>query len=126
MPTRRIAVTGISTIWGAALAQRLELDPEVEYVAGIDTKPPPIELARTEYLEADLRNPALSRLLPSTAVDTVVHCGILWYPDAGRPPNALHEINVIGTLQLLAACERTKTLERVIVRGSASGAPLAV
>jgi UDP-glucose 4-epimerase len=117
---RRIAITGISTIWGAALAQRLERDPEIEHLVGIDSKPPPIELARTEYREADLRDPTLSRLLPSTAVDTVVHCGILWYPEAGRPAKALHEINVIGTLQLLAACERTRTLERVIVRGSAA------
>ena len=35
---------------------------------------------------------------------------ILWYPEPGRPARALHEINVIGTLQLLAACERTETL----------------
>ncbi|MQA73866.1 MAG: NAD-dependent epimerase/dehydratase family protein [Solirubrobacterales bacterium] len=119
-PGRRIAITGISTIWGAALARRLERDPEVEYLAGIDSRPPAIELARTEYIEADLRNPATSRLLPSTRVDTVVHCGILWYPEPGRPPKALHEINVIGTLQLLAACERTETLETVVVRGSAA------
>ena len=33
---------------------------------------------------------------------------------------SLHEINVIGTLQLLAACERTETLRTVIVRGSAA------
>jgi UDP-glucose 4-epimerase len=32
----------------------------------------------------------------------------------------LHEINVIGTLQLLAACERTETLRHVVVRGSAA------
>ena len=50
----------------------------------------------------------------------MVHCGILWYPEPGKPARALHDINVIGTLQLLAACERTPTLERVIVRGSAA------
>ena len=49
-----------------------------------------------------------------------MHCGILWYPEPGRPARALHEINVIGTLQLLAACERTETLRRVVVRGSAA------
>ena len=62
----------------------------------------------------------LSRLLPATEVDTVVHCGILWYPEPGRPARALHEINVIGTLQLLAACERTESLRTVVVRGSAA------
>jgi UDP-glucose 4-epimerase len=117
---RRIAITGVSTLWGAELARRLERNPGVEYLAGIDTAPPPVDLTRTEYLEADLRTTAISRLLPATAVDTVVHCGILWYPEPGRPPRALHEINVVGTLQLLAACERTATLENVIVRGSAA------
>jgi UDP-glucose 4-epimerase len=61
-----------------------------------------------------------SRLLPSTEVDTVVHCGILWYPEPDKPARALHDINVIGSLQLLAACEKTPTLERVVVRGSAA------
>ena len=117
---RRIAITGISSHWGAALAARLERDPSVEYLAGIDSRPPPAGLERTDFIEADVRSPMLSRLLPQTEVDTVVHCGILWYPEPGRPPRALHEINVIGTLQLLAACERTSTLRTVVVRGSAA------
>jgi UDP-glucose 4-epimerase len=117
---RRVAITGVSSHWGAELARRLERDPAVSYIAGIDSRPPPAELVATEFIEADLRSSALSRLLPSTEVDTVVHCGILWYPEPGRPPRVLHEINVIGTLQLLAACERTETLRTVVVRGSAA------
>jgi UDP-glucose 4-epimerase len=116
---RRLAVTGISTFWGTELARRLERDPEVEYIVGIDSLPPS-GLARTDFVEADIRNPVLGRLLPTTGVDTVVHCGILWYPEPDRPASTLHEINVIGTLQLLAACERAETVRRVIVRGSAA------
>lgn len=119
-PGRRVVITGISSFWGSELARRLERDPSVEYVAGIDSRPPSAELERTEFIEADVRSAVLSRLLPSTGADTVVHCGILWYPEPGRPPRALHEINVIGTLQLLAACERTETLRRIVVRGSAA------
>jgi UDP-glucose 4-epimerase len=120
MDRRRVVITGISTRWGAELARVLERDPGVDYVAGIDTHPPQVSLDRTELIDADLRNPALSRLLPSTEADTIVHCGILLYPDPVRPPRVLHEINVIGTLQLLAACERTPTLRHVVVRGSAA------
>ncbi len=119
-PARRVAITGISSHWGGELARRLERDPQIEYIAGIDSRPPTVELERTDYIEADVRSAVLSRLLPSTGADTVVHCGILWYPEPGRPPRVLHEINVIGTLQLLAACERTDSLRRVIVRGSAA------
>lgn len=117
---RRVVITGIASRWGAELARRLERDREVEYVGGIDSRPPEPELARTDFIEADLRSPLLSRLLPATEADTIVHCGILLYPEPGHPARALHEINVIGTLQLLAACERTETLERVVVRGSAA------
>src|SRR3954466_9196344 len=120
MSGRRVAITGISSHWGIDLARRLERDPAIDYIAGIDDRPPPVELARTDYIEADLRSPVLSRLLAGTEVDTVVHCGILWYPEPGKPARALHEINVIGTLQLLAACERTESLRTVVVRGSAA------
>lgn len=117
---RRVVITGIASHWGAELARRLERDPSIAYLGGIDSYPPAADLERTEFIEADIRSPVISRILPSTEPDTVVHCGILLYPEPGRPPRVLHEINVIGTLQLLAACERTPTLDAVIVRGSAA------
>jgi UDP-glucose 4-epimerase len=118
--TRRVVITGVGTHWGGELARRLERDPSIDYLAGIDTAPPPVELERTEFIEADVRSPVLSQLLPATESDTVVHCGILWYPERDKPSRVLHDVNVIGTLQLLAACQRTKTLRHLIVRGSAA------
>jgi UDP-glucose 4-epimerase len=120
MAGRRVVIVGVASHWGVQLARRLERDPGVDYLAGIDIEPPPADLERTDFIEADIRSPLLSRLLPATEADTIVHCGILWYPERGRPARVLHDVNVIGTLQLLAACERTPTLERLIVRGSAA------
>jgi UDP-glucose 4-epimerase len=120
MAAGRVVITGVATRWGAELARRLERDPAIEHVAGIDSTPPPAELQRTEFIEADPRSTVLARLLPAIGPDTVVHCGIVWYPEPGKPARALHDINVIGTLQLLAACERVPTLERIVVRGSAA------
>lgn len=117
---RRIAITGVSGHWGVELARDLARDERVDYVVGIDTRPPPGDLGDVDFIEADLRSALISRLLPQTEVDTVVHCGILWYPEPGKPARSLHDFNVIGTLQLLAACERTPTLGRVVVRGSAA------
>ena len=116
----RVVIIGVASHWGRALARRLERDPEIDYLAGIDTGSAPAGLGRTDFIEADIRGPLLSRLLPATEADTIVHCGILWYPEPGKPGRVLHDVNVIGTLQLLAACERTKTLERLVVRGSAA------
>src|SRR5918998_6379983 len=106
---RRIAITGVSGHWGSQLARRLTRDPRVAYVVGIDTQPPADDLGAVDFMEVDLRGALISRFLPATEVDTVVHCGILWYPEAGKPARSLHDFNVIGTLQLLAACERTPT-----------------
>jgi len=117
---RRIVITGISDHWAIELARKLERDPSVEFIAGIDSERPAADLERTEFIEADPRSPLLSRLIPATEPDTVVHCGIVWYPTAAKPARALHDINVIGSLQLLAACEKAPTLERVVIRGSAA------
>jgi UDP-glucose 4-epimerase len=117
---RRVLIIGVASHWGLKLARRLERDPGIDYIAGVDASPPPADLERADFIEADIRSPLLSRLLPRTEADTIVHCGILWYPEAGKPARALHDVNVIGTLQLLAACERTRTLRRLVVRGSAA------
>ncbi len=116
---RRILIAGVAGHWGNQLARRLEEDPDVEFICGVDTRAP-VGLTKTRFIEADIRNPVISRLLPGTEVDTVVHCGIVWYPEADVPARALHDVNVIGTLQLLTACERIPTLTSLVVRGSAA------
>jgi UDP-glucose 4-epimerase len=107
---RRVLITGVGSYVGGGLAARLERDPEFDYVAGLDTRKPPVQLERTELLEADIRNPVISKLVPQVEVDTVVHNQIVRRPGPGVSSRAMHDINVIGSLQLLAACE---------IRGSA-------
>ena len=117
---RRVAIAGVSSYFGSELARSLQGDPSIEQVIGIDAAPPKSDIGDVEFIEADIRSPVLSRLLPATEVDTVVHAGIVWYPEPGKPARSLHDINVIGTLQLVAACEKTPTLRTLIVRGSAA------
>jgi UDP-glucose 4-epimerase len=106
------------------LAGRLSADPAIDRVIGVDAAPPrraDLELlGRTEFIRADIRNPLLSKLLPQTQVDTVVHCDVLLVPEPGKAPEQLHDINVIGSLQLLAACEKTDTVRTIVVRGSSA------
>ncbi|HYZ79991.1 MAG TPA: NAD-dependent epimerase/dehydratase family protein, partial [Solirubrobacteraceae bacterium] len=40
-------------------------------------------------------------------------------PGSGMSARSAHDINVIGSLQLLAACEKSETLRAIVVRGSA-------
>lgn len=116
----RIVVAGVSTRWGQELVRRLERRSEVAELIGIDSAPPPGGSGRTRFVEADIRDPSISGILPSLEPDVVVHCGIVWYPERGRPSRSLHDINVIGTLQLLAACEKAAGLKALVVRGSAA------
>jgi UDP-glucose 4-epimerase len=116
---RRVLITGVGSQVGSLLAARLERDPEVEYVAGLDTRRPRVALEQTEFIEADIRDTEIARLIPPTRVDTLVHEQIVRQPGPGMSSRAMHDVNVIGTLQLLAACERVPTLRTIVVRGSA-------
>src|ERR671927_542081 len=120
MPGRRILITGIASYLGTELARRLEQDPDVEYVVGLDTRKPRAALEKTEFIEADIRNPVIAKLIAPTRVDTVVHNQIVRRSAAERvSPRKAHDINVIGSLQLLAACEKADTVRAIVIRGSA-------
>ena len=119
MAGRRVLITGVGSYFGCALARALERDPEVEYVAGLDTRRPPASLERTELIDADIRNPVIGRLIPQAEVDTVVHNQIVRRPGPGMSPRAMHDINVVGSLQLLAACEKADSIRAIVIRGSA-------
>jgi UDP-glucose 4-epimerase len=115
----RVLITGVGSHVGSRLAARLERDPRVEHVAGLDTRKPQVALERTEVIEADIRNPVLAKLIPQLEVDTVVHNQIVRRPGPGMSPRAMHDVNVIGSLQLLAACEKSPSVRAIVVRGSA-------
>jgi UDP-glucose 4-epimerase len=116
---RRVLITGVGSHLGTLLAERFESDPDFEYVAGLDIRSPRHRLEHTEFIEGDIRDPALGRIVPRLEVDTLVHEQIVRQPSAGMSSRAMHDINVIGSLQLLAACERAPTLTTIVVRGSA-------
>jgi UDP-glucose 4-epimerase len=116
---RRVLITGVGSPIGGSLARRLERDPEFEYVAGLDTRKPRVALERTELIDADIRNPVIAKLIPQVEVDTIVHNQIVRRPGPGTSARAMHDINVIGSLQLLAACEKAATIRAIVIRGSA-------
>src|SRR3954467_14641890 len=120
MAGRRILITGIASYLGTELARRLEQDPDVEYVAGLDTRKPKATLENTEFIEADIRNPVIGRLIAPTRVDTFVHNQIVRRAHAEQmSPRKAHAVHVIGSLQLLAACEKAETVRAIVIRGAA-------
>jgi UDP-glucose 4-epimerase len=114
----RVLVTGVSTFWGGRVAQVVERDPRVEVVVGLDTRAPRVPLERTEVVRADSSYSILSRLVRATEVDTVLHTH-LEVDSTATPPRSLHETNVIGTMNLLAAAGASgSSVRKVVVKSS--------
>ena len=117
---RRILITGVSRFLGSHLAKVLEADPSVEAVFGVDLAAPAIELERTEFIRADIRNPLIVKVLTSTGVDTVVHAAVIATPAGVGGRASMKEINVIGTMQLFAACQKAPALRQVVMKSTTS------
>ncbi|KRE60911.1 NAD-dependent epimerase/dehydratase family protein [Nostocoides sp. Soil756] len=117
---RVVLVTGVSRYLGGLLARRLVAHPGIERVVGVDVIPPPQDIGAVEFVRADIRNPMISRVIEQAGVDTVVHMNVIATPTfvGGRTPQK--EINVIGTMQLLAACQKSTTVRRLVVKSSAA------
>jgi UDP-glucose 4-epimerase len=100
---RRILVTGVARWWGALTVQRLIEDPDVAEVIGIDIREPRYDLGRADYLKLDIRHSLIGKLVRSVGIDTVVHT-LTRIDSFDMDPRRAHEMNVIGTLNLLAGC----------------------
>jgi UDP-glucose 4-epimerase len=115
---RRVLVTGLDTFWGGRMAQALENDPDVEMILGLGASEPKVPLERTEFVRADQAYSILSRIVRATRVDTIVHT-FLETNSVSVSSRLLHEINVIGTLNLLAAAGSPGTpVHQVVVKSS--------
>src|ERR671937_389702 len=115
---QRILITGISRFLGGKLAQRLEQDPEVEYVVGVDLDEPEVDLDRTEYVRADIRNPLVVKVLQTTEADTVIHLNVVTTPTRVGGRTAMKEINIIGAMQLLAACQKAERVKKFVLKST--------
>lgn len=115
---RRVLVTGLGTFWGGRLAQAIEKDPDIDVIVGLDRFEPTIELERTEFVRVDQSYSILSRIVKAAKIDTILHT-FLVADSTQMSDRSLHEINVIGTMNLLAAASAAESSVRtVVVKGS--------
>lgn len=115
---QRVLITGVSRFLGGRLAQRLEKDPNITEIIGVDTDEPQVDLGRTEFVRADIRNPLIVKVLQATQVDTVVHTAVIATPARVGGRARMKEINVIGTMQLFAACQKAESLRRIVMKST--------
>ena len=98
-----VLVTGLGTYWGSRIAQQLERSTGVEIVVGVDTREPrlPLEKHRVRARRLVLLDPPPHRAGDARSTRSCT-------PTSSSTPTGisgrtLHEINVIGTMNLLAA-----------------------
>jgi len=116
---KRVLITGLATFWGGLVAQALERDPGVDVLIGLDTREPSVELERTEYVRTDENYSILARIVQAARIDTIAHTFLIVDSTSMRP-KTMHEINVIGTMNLFAAASAPgSTVRDVVVKSSA-------
>ncbi|MEW2525421.1 MULTISPECIES: NAD-dependent epimerase/dehydratase family protein [unclassified Streptomyces] len=113
-----VLVTGVARQLGGRFVRRVQRDPEVERVVAVDAIPPEHHLGGADFVQADIRQPTITRVLAEHAVDTVVHMDVTGTALAGGSRGSVKETNVIGTMQLLGACQKSPTVKRLVVKSS--------
>jgi UDP-glucose 4-epimerase len=122
MISKRILITGLSTYWGARLAQALEQDPAIETIIGIDRTPPKLALERTEFVQVSDAHSLIRRIVDAAEIDTIVDTRLVVDSIVTTRARA-HENNVIGTMNVLAAAGgvggRASPVRKLIFKSSA-------
>ncbi|MDO9379321.1 MAG: NAD-dependent epimerase/dehydratase family protein [Nocardioidaceae bacterium] len=110
---RVVLVTGVARDLGALFARTLAGNPEVDRVVGLDVVPPAGDLRGVKFVRADIRTPVVGKVIAVEDVDTVVHMNL-----GSSNRGSVKETNVIGTMQLLAACQAAPQVRKLVLQSS--------
>ncbi|MFJ5780263.1 NAD-dependent epimerase/dehydratase family protein [Streptomyces sp. NPDC093094] len=113
-----VLVTGAARRMGGRFVRRIQRDPEVDRVVAVDAAPPEHHLGGADFIRADIRQPTIARVLAETGADTVVHMDVTATALGSGSRTTVKETNVIGTMQLLGACQKSPTVRRLVVKSS--------
>jgi UDP-glucose 4-epimerase len=117
--SRRILITGISSYWGGRLAQVLERDEENTVIVGVAPDDPSCPLERTEYVRVGTQHALLRRIVHAAEIDTVIDTRLV-VDSITASARGAHEMNVLGTMNILAACGGPDSpVRKVVFKSSA-------
>ncbi|MFP8907154.1 NAD-dependent epimerase/dehydratase family protein [Streptomyces atacamensis] len=113
-----VLVTGVARRLGGRFVRRILREPDVDRVVGVDAVPPGHHLGGAEFVRADIRQPSVAKVLAEHNVDTVVHLDVSGVQLLPGSRASVKETNVIGTMQLLGACQKAPSVQRLVVKSS--------
>lgn len=117
-----VLVTGACRFLGGYLTARLAQNPAIDHVIAVDAVTPSKDLqrrmGRAEFVRADIRNPFIAKVIRNGDVDTVVHASAASYAPRSGGRIALKEQNVMGAMQLFAACQKAPSVRRVVLKST--------
>jgi UDP-glucose 4-epimerase len=115
-----LLVAGVSRDLGRRFARRLAGDPDIDRVVGVDAVPPRDDIGDVAFVRADIRNPVIAKVIAKEDVDTVVHMSVIATPGSTGGRGTMKELNVIGTMQLLAACQKAPGIRDLVVKSTST------
>ncbi len=117
-----VLVTGACRFLGGYLTARLAQNPLIKGVIAVDAIAPSKDMlrrmGRAEFVRADIRNPFIAKVIRNGEVDTVVHAAAASYAPRSGGSAALKELNVMGAMQLCAACQKAPSVRRVVLKST--------
>jgi UDP-glucose 4-epimerase len=117
-----VLVTGACRFLGGYLTARLAQNPLINHVIAVDAIAPSKDLlrrmGRAEFVRADIRNPFIAKVIRNGDVDTVVHAAAASYAPRAGGRATLKELNVMGAIQLFAACQKAPSVRRVVLKST--------
>jgi UDP-glucose 4-epimerase len=115
-----VLVTGVSRDLGRRYARALAGAPGIDRVIGVDVVPPRGDIGDVSFVRADIRNPVIAKVIAKEDVDTVVHMSVISTPGSAGGRHTMKELNVIGTMQLLAAAQKAPGLRHLVVKSTST------
>ena len=117
MTPTRVLITGVSNPLGAEVARRLAA--QVPHLYGCDVADPVSALEEMDFVHADTRLSVIGKLVRQLRIDTVVHLAVL--VDSRHDDRAIHETDVIGTMNVLVGCSGPSSpVRKLVVKSSAA------
>ncbi|TIC89394.1 NAD-dependent epimerase/dehydratase family protein [Nocardioides sp. GY 10113] len=111
-------ITGVSRDLGRTFARSLASAPGIDRVIGVDAIPPRGDIGDVSFVRADIRNPVIAKIIAKEDVDTVVHMSVIATPGSAGARGTMKELNVIGTMQLLAACQKSEQVRHLVIKST--------